>query len=347
MCFYNRLWVSTEERGNHMFGMNKKQEELEQELLSRQSEAEQYLKKLTEAINKMQFMHKENETEITVMEEEQTELNTHWKELLEIVTETAKKAVEQKEKNQDLKKQVGQLTDHADKSEGSFQRSVEGIRRREEELLEMIGQGKNLTSPEEVLNLAATGMREEMDEICQCINEMEETEKKMGVLSLNAAIEAGRIGEHGRKFVEAAENVRDLSGKYHQSATFIAEKMKNMERRLEEVEVQIIYLAQIWKDHNARLERSAEGFSVYASRLEETETRSLVSQMQTVSRELERSIHNGENAMNQYEKAKNIVNQLDKNFIQQQEILKKIRGKSNEVEEWLQIITKEITPKKE
>ncbi|MCI8484652.1 MAG: hypothetical protein HFH41_09970 [Lachnospiraceae bacterium] len=325
-----------------MFGIGKKQEELEQELLSKQIAADKYLKKLAEVTEKMQLVQRETETGIATMEENQNELDKQMEKVIEAVNTAASEAKKQNEKNRGLQKQISVLADRSAKSEGTYQRSVEGICRREKELLEMIGQGKKLTSPEEVLGLAAEGMRKEMEEMEKRIAEMEEMEKKMGVLSLNAAIEAGRLGESGVQFVEAAEEVRDLSGKYHQAAVFMAEKMKCMEERLEEAETQVVFLTQIWNDHNSRLEKAAEGFGLYAARLEETETRNLVSQIREVTENLERSVNDSEIISKQYDAAQEAVKQVGKKFTQQQETLDHLRGKAREVEEWLRAVGAEI-----
>ncbi|EOS27578.1 hypothetical protein C806_00025 [Lachnospiraceae bacterium 3-1] len=325
-----------------MFGKSKKQEELEQEMLLKQAEADKYLKKLSEVTDKMRLVQKETEAGIVTMEGSQSELDSQMAKLLETVSAAAGEAKRQNAKNRELLKEIGVLADRAEKTEGSYQRSVEGIYRREKELLEMIDQGRKLTSPKEVLELAATGMRQEMEEMEQRIGEMEEMENQMGVLSLNAAIEAGRLGEEGVQFVEAAEKVRDLSGKYHQSASFMAEKMKKMEERLMEAETQVLYLTQIWNEHNSRLEKAAEGFGTFAGRLEATESRNLVPQIRAVTESLEQSIGDSETVSKQYDTAQDVVGQAGKTFRKQQETLNSLRRKAKEVEEWLRAVGAEI-----
>ncbi len=325
-----------------MFGKSKKQEELEQEMLLKQAEADKYLKKLSEVTDKMRLVQKETEAGIVTMEGSQSELDSQMAKLLETVSAAAGEAKRQNAKNRELLKEIGVLADRAEKTEGSYQRSVEGIYRREKELLEMIDQGRKLTSPKEVLELAATGMRQEMEEMEQRIGEMEEMENQMGVLSLNAAVEAGRLGEEGVQFVEAAEKVRDLSGKYHQSASFMAEKMKKMEERLMEAETQVLYLTQIWNEHNSRLEKAAEGFGTFAGRLEATESRNLVPQIRAVTESLEQSIGDSETVSKQYDTAQDVVGQAGKTFRKQQETLNSLRRKAKEVEEWLRAVGAEI-----
>lgn len=331
------------ERGTQMFGIGKKQEELEHELLAKQAEADKYLKKLSEVTNKMRLVQNETETGIASMEGSQNELDSQMEKLTETVKDAAGEAKRQNIRNRELQKQIVVLANKAGLADGTYQRSIEGIYRREKELLEMIEQGGKLTSPEEVLELAAAGMRQEMGEMGTRIGEMEEMEKQMGILSLNAAIEAGRLGEDGVQFVEAAEKVRDFSGKYHQSASFMAEKMQKMEERLKEAETQVLYLTQIWKEHNARLEKAAEGFGAYASRLEETETRSLVPQILALAESLDQSVGDNELITKKYDMAAQVVEQAGKTFSGQQETLNNLRRKAKEVEEWLRAVGAEIS----
>ncbi len=326
-----------------MFGIGKKQEELEHELLSKQAEADRYLKKLSEVTDKMRLVQKETETGIASMEVSQSELNGQMEKLLEAVSGAAGEAKQQITRNRELQKQIVRLADQAAKSEGTYQRSIEGICRREKDLLEMIGQGRKLTSPKEVLDLAAEGMRQEMEEMGQRITDMEEMEKKMGVLSLNAAIEAGRLRESGEQFVKAAEEVRELSGKYHQAASFMADKVQKMEERLKDAETQVVYLTQIWNEHNIRLEKAAEGFSSYATRLEETETRNMVAQIRAVTEALDHTVGEHEKVTYKYDKATEVVGQAGKTFARQQETLNNLRRKAKEVEDWLRAVGTEIS----
>lgn len=85
-----------------MFGIGKKQEELEHELLSKQAEADRYLKKLSEVTDKMRLVQKETETGIASMEVSQSELNGQMEKLLETVSGAAGEAKQQITRNREL-----------------------------------------------------------------------------------------------------------------------------------------------------------------------------------------------------------------------------------------------------
>ncbi len=62
--------------------------------------------------------------------------------------------------------------------------------------------------------------------------QMQDLSKQMGVLSLNCAIEAGRMGGKGREFIRAAEDVRQLSGAYGRAAEAASAQVDEIEERI-------------------------------------------------------------------------------------------------------------------
>ena len=109
-----------------------------------------------------------------------------------------------------------------------------------------------------------------------------------------------------------------------------------------EAETQVLYLTQIWNEHNSRLEKAAEGFGTFAGRLEATESRNLVPQIRAVTESLEQSIGDSETVSKQYDTAQDVVGQAGKTFRKQQETLNSLRRKAKEVEEWLRAVGAEI-----
>ncbi len=92
------------------------------------------------------------------------------------------------------------------------------------------------------------------------ITQMQHFSKDMSVLSLNSAIEAGRMGESGRQFIGAAEDVRQLSVAYEHAADAASKQLGELEGRIGQLESQLAALTKAHKDSSqsvAQISKSA------------------------------------------------------------------------------------------
>ena len=74
--------------------------------------------------------------------------------------------------------------------------------------------------------------------------------KRMGVLALNAAIEAGRMGESGKSFVLAAEEIRENAESYEKIALTMKEEVEASHAKIVEMEEMIKRLLAMIKENN-------------------------------------------------------------------------------------------------
>lgn len=93
------------------------------------------------------------------------------------------------------------------------------------------------------------------------LRQMQEFSKQMSVLSLNCAIEAGRMGESGRQFIGAAEDVRQLANAYESAAQAVSQRLAGMETQIRKLEEQAGGLAKILKDSETSLSRLSKSIS--------------------------------------------------------------------------------------
>ncbi len=95
---------------------------------------------------------------------------------------------------------------------------------------ELIREVKELCGKISVQEQEKAVRREEtLEQSLEKLTKMQDAAKNMTVLALNAAIEAGRLGESGMRFLQAAENVRQLSEEYGRMVSELSSQMKELQ----------------------------------------------------------------------------------------------------------------------
>lgn len=120
----------------------------------------------------------------------------------------------------------------------------------DEKIMEIVENNKHFTMPMKYISEAPTAMKEEQQKMLEKAARMQEFSKNMEVLSLNAAIEAGRMGEAGVKFIAAAEEIRAFSENHEKEVLELEEALKQSDARTKELEEQIHRLNELLKENN-------------------------------------------------------------------------------------------------
>ncbi|KYZ76854.1 chemotaxis protein [Anaerosporomusa subterranea] len=91
------------------------------------------------------------------------------------------------------------------------------------------------TTSQETDNIAKTASRE-ANNTTEIVDVIRRVAQQTNLLGLNAAIEAARVGEHGRGFSVVAEEVRKLAAESNQSARTISEMVNKFRNSVEYVQ---------------------------------------------------------------------------------------------------------------
>lgn len=144
---------------------------------------------------------------------------------------------------------------------------VKQMRQQEERIVEIVENNKHFTTPMKHITEAQAAYREEQKQLDERAGRMIEFSKNMSVLSLNAAIEAGRMGEAGSGFIAAAEEIRTFSENYAREATELKEQLAQSQKRATELEEQIHHLNELLKENNISMGKlykdSAQNLAAY------------------------------------------------------------------------------------
>lgn len=123
----------------------------------------------------------------------------------------------------------------------------------------LVDDNKHFTTPSKYLSEFSGTLKLQNQKFSEKLDRMQECGKQMGVLALNAAIEAGRLGESGKQFVTAAEDIRSYAANYDAVIEESRVQLKDSEKRIAELEEQMHHLIGLLKENNiatARLMKS-------------------------------------------------------------------------------------------
>ena len=138
------------------------------------------------------------------------------------------------------------VTDMAENSK----KTLEQMKDQEGRWRQLLDAQKQYEEPAGYLNGFLSSMRDQNQEYLDQMDQMTRLGKDMGVLALTAAIEAGRMGETGKNFVEAAQKIRDQSFEYERIVASVKNKLEAEESRIQKLEEQAGILAGILKENN-------------------------------------------------------------------------------------------------
>lgn len=137
-----------------------------------------------------------------------------------------------------------------EKAFSDYVKLSEGIREQMEAGMELVEQNKHFTKPAKYLSDVPSVLREKNKFYEAHLGELEECGKKIGVLALNAAIEAGRLGDDGKQYVAAAEEIRQSAINYEKTAVAIREEIRESYKELQALENSVRHMVQLLKDSN-------------------------------------------------------------------------------------------------
>lgn len=199
-----------------MFGLTNRKQEIkdrERELAACQAALEQTEQRLS----KMSLMWIEAGQRLSEIERVQREIERQLKKVTTAADGVSKESQRQQEFNQRLLQRAEEIVG-----------KQENLKTAQEQVQSEVEDAASETpvSLTKIIAPITAELSNGMEEMRKMLEDVVEIGRQMGVLSLNAAVEAGRMGESGRKFVEAAEEVREMSDHYQQTTATLAQQMQ-------------------------------------------------------------------------------------------------------------------------
>ncbi len=227
-----------------MFG--KKQEytkELEERLNTAQYQLEDLQNQIKQAASSSQQIPHCFEAQIIA----QSDMDKNLAQVLECVQESLETSTGCGQAYEQFAIEFTGMRQQLEEEEQKKKELQEAVRRQREQMEAAEGESRQLTVPAALLQEIRNDLSSGVQEAYGQLKEMQELSKQMSVLSLNCAIEAGRMGEDGRQFVGAAEDVRQMSNAYEQGAKALRQQLEAVEKHLGRLEEQSDELARTLK----------------------------------------------------------------------------------------------------
>ena len=136
------------------------------------------------------------------------------------------------------------------KTQADIEKLVEKVKEQNEEALKLVDNNKHFTSPSKYLSELPSTFREANQKYSGHIGKMSEYCKQMGVLALNSAIEAGRLGDSGKVFVNSCEVIRTYATNYENEIALMKDEISASNEKIAYLEEQVRHLVGLLKENN-------------------------------------------------------------------------------------------------
>lgn len=217
-----------------MFG-GKKAKELEEELLALR-EKQNRLQEQISNIAKAKDSAEETLVQMTISKTELDETITAVSEELELLKECSEANSGQTVL---LKQQLAKKNEQNIRLQQEKEALCQQMEGEHEKIAKVVEKNKYVTTPMKEIESFYEAYCQERESVEEALQKLADISQNMGVLALGAAIEAGRMGEDGRKFVTAAEEVRVNAEQYTSAVADVLARISGFEETATEAEKQI------------------------------------------------------------------------------------------------------------
>lgn len=244
-----------------MFGKRKKKQ---QELLRMKEQSQKdthFFAKMLEEKNMSDATETEIRDTCQQMEADVQQMAENMREAVQMASENTQTETTLVERLAEYEKDSVQFLEERD---GIWQE----VSQIQQDMTALVEENKHFTSPSKFLSEYPTAAKAENEKTREILAGMQECGRQMSVLALNAAIEAGRLGEEGKQFVEAAQNIRTSAGNYNQLIEQAHQHLAEEDDRLAELEEQVHRLVTLLKENNISMTRMMKSCDETARRME-------------------------------------------------------------------------------
>ncbi len=139
----------------------------------------------------------------------------------------------------DLEKRLQELEEEIHSSGAGAASLSDAMNETKQELTDLVEQNKHFSTPAKELADGAKDIREELAAVQEETKALSAFFRNVSVMSLTAAIDAGRMGESASKFVQTAEDIRIESEKEERTLQSLTEKLQSLHARMDALDASV------------------------------------------------------------------------------------------------------------
>lgn len=118
------------------------------------------------------------------------------------------------------------------------------------DITNLVEENKHYTSPAKYLTETPILLKKSCTTYERKLEELSENSRKMGIMALNAGIEANQMGESAKQFVTVAEEIHQAAINYEEEILRLKEEIITSHKKIEELEDTIHRLVSLIKEGN-------------------------------------------------------------------------------------------------
>ncbi|SDB26217.1 methyl-accepting chemotaxis protein [Eubacterium oxidoreducens] len=247
------------------------------------------------------------------------------------------KARSQADTNARLSEIAAQMSREAREDIAGQMEIIELFEKEKDALYKVVDANKHFTTPAKALSQFGSQLDTQMRQLRNLHEKAAQFSKEMSVTALNAAIEAGRLGNVGQQFMIAAQDVRDLAENYENITKGINAAIKQIEEEKVEYEKQLSHLNNLLKENNIQMGKNATSFEQLEQKVNTLELNPIGQLAQQLDEQSEAQHESTAEINKAAQDSLNKIEQTGRVFIEQMESLQGMQQQSVELMEMLDV----------
>lgn len=308
-------------------GKRKNAKEQEQELMARQEE----LERLSQAMERIKEAGSMSSEIFTTLEKERGNFDESLNQVVDNMKQIHAGEQERFEEESRLRRGMRERLKEQGRMADQYGQALEAVGNGEKQLLSIVEQNKYFTDPTKALNQFTKEMVLEASQLVADIAGMKEMGRQMGVLALNAAIEAGRMGESGRRFVAAAEEVRVTAENYQGAAEGLLTRVMAISKQIEAAQEEVSNLTGLLRENNIHIAKTAQTVTASVKELEQADISKGTQELSKVLDDWEAAAKKTALHEDYFQRSLDSMEQAGETFMREQQAMEQLK------EQWMRI----------